>query len=209
MIPIPPHLKRKMISWLPARLGGKDYPVVESDNIVPELITPAVTFYFSTAGTPSLYSWSPLRRVPNQDGTVSDCWGGYYLATMNVVLRAYDKTELETMWYEFIKQCQQRRRDLVIALDGVRFREILNSLQIPPERMDNGRTLYRSQVDLLFEYEISDVPDEDYIKRVHTSIQSQTVPNTGDGLHVSPPLEFEREVVDRELLVRIRAYISP
>jgi hypothetical protein len=207
MIPISPARKRKILQWLPSCLGGQSYPVIETDDIVPNLEAPAITFYFSSAGTPSLYSWAPLRRVPNQDGTVDDVWGEYHRATMNVVLRAYSKAELETMWYEFVKQCLQTRRNMVIALDGVRFLEILNSILLPPERLDDGRTLYWAQVDLLFEYEVSGIPDEDYIKRVYTHLQSQTPLDDGE-LHDSRPLELVREVLDGELTVILKAHIA-
>ncbi|MCX8207833.1 MAG: hypothetical protein N3G75_08400, partial [Methanothrix sp.] len=131
----------------------------------------------------------------------------YHRATMNVVLRAYSKTELETMWYEFVKQCLETRRNMVIALDGVRFLEILNSIILPPERLDDGRTLYWAQVDLLFEYEVSGIPDADYIKRVYTHLQSQTPLDDGE-LHESRPLELVREVIDGEQKVTLKAHIA-
>jgi hypothetical protein len=47
-------------------------------------------------------------------------------------------------------------------------------------------------VDLRFEYEVSSIPDEEHIKRVHSTFQSQQVI---DGeVFESPELVFHREV---------------
>jgi hypothetical protein len=49
----------------------------------------------------------------------------------------------------------------------VRFVEILDSKQLEPEEMPAGKKLYWAQVDLRFEYEVSDISDAEYIKRVN------------------------------------------
>ena len=96
---------------------------------------------------------------------------------------------------------------MVIWLDQVRFLEILDSKPLTPERLDNGQNLYWAQVDLRFEYEVSSIPDEDHIKRVHSTIQGQQV-IAGD-VFESPELVFLREVIDRELTIGIITYIAP
>jgi hypothetical protein len=205
MIPLPPATKAKILAWLPHVLDGYDYPVIETDHIVPDLVAPAITYYFSSVGTPSLYSNQMLRTVRRPDGGLDDYWGQYHFATMNVVLRANDKDELERMWSEFLQRCMATRRNMVIWLDLVRFREVLDSKPLAPERLDNGKNLYWAQVDLRFEYEVSAVSDADYIKRVHSTVQSQVLQ---DGeLHESPVLEFDREVFTKELPIGIIAYI--
>jgi len=96
---------------------------------------------------------------------------------------------------------------MVIWLDQVRFLEILDSKSLTPERLDDGKNLYWAQVDLRFEYEVSSIPDEDHIKRVHSTFQSQQVID-GD-VFESPELVFHREVYERELAVGIIAFIAP
>jgi len=181
--------------------------LIESDNIVPELAAPAITFYFSSAGTPSQFSFQPLRTVRRPDGTLAEYWGQYHYATMNVVLRSNDKSELEAMWADFVATCLATRRNMVIWLDQVRFLEILDSKSLAPERLDDGKNLYWAQVDLRFEYEISSIPDEEHIKRVHSTFQSQQIID-GD-VFESPELVFHREVYERELAVGIIAFIAP
>ena len=199
MIPIPPATKAKMLAWLPHVLNGYDYPLKETDNIIPELIAPAITYYFSSVGTPSQFNAQPLRAVRNQDGTLDDFWGQYHYATMNVVLRAHDKAEMEAMWSDFIEKCLATRRNMVIWLDLVRFLEILDSKPLPPERLKDGKNLYWAQVDLRFEYEVSAVSVDDYIKRVHTEVQ------VGES---EDHLAWTTEVQDFELPVGIKAFIS-
>jgi len=208
MIPVPPAAKKKILAWLPYLLAGYDYPVIETDNIVPELAAPAITFYFSSAGMPSQFSHQPLRTVRRPDGTLDEYWGQYHFATMNVVLRSHDKNEMEAMWSDFVEKCLATRRNMVIWLDLVRFLEILDSKPLPPERLDNGQNLYWAQVDLRFEYEVSSIPDEGFIKRVHSTFVGQTIIDE-DYVHESEAIATLREVVDRELSIGIIAYIAP
>lgn len=208
MIPVPPATKKKILAWLPHLLAGYDYPVIETDNIVPDLSAPAITFYFSSAGTPSQFSHQPLRTVRRPDLTKDEYWGQYHFATMNVVLRSHDKDELEAMWTEFVQKCMATRRNMVIWLDQVRFLEIMDSKLLPPERLDNGQNLYWAQVDLRFEYEVSSIPDEGLIKRVHSTFVGQTVIDE-DYVQESEAITTLREVVDRELIIGIIAYIAP
>jgi hypothetical protein len=205
MIPLPPATKAKILAWLPHVLAGREYPLIETDNIVPDLTAPAITYYFSSVGTPSQFSNQMLRTVRRPDGGLDDYWGQYHYATMNVVLRANVKSEMEAMWGDFIARCMATRRNMVIWLDLVRFLEILDSKPLPPERLDHGKNLYWAQVDLRFEYEVSFVSDADYIKRVHSTVQTQMIQ---DGeMRESPVLEFDREVFTRELAIGIIAYI--
>jgi hypothetical protein len=172
MIPLPPAIKAKILAWLPHVLNGYDYPLKETDNIVPDLIAPAITYYFSSVGTPSQFSAQPLRTVRNiVTGEMEEYWGQYHYATMNVVLRANTKAEMEAMWYEFYARCLSTRRDAKIYHDGWRFLEVLDSKPLAAERLDSGKNLYWAQVDLRFEYEVSSVPDEDFIKRVNSEMQ--------------------------------------
>lgn len=207
MIPVSSATKTKILAWLPHVLDGYDYPVIETDNIVPDLAAPAITFYFSSAGTPSLYSHQLMRTVRRPGRNLDEYWGQYHFATMNVVLRANDKDELEAMWSDFIAKCQATRRNMVIWLDLVRFVEILDSKSLPPERLPDGKNLYWAQVDLRFEYEVSSEPDAGYIERVYTDVTSQY--QGGDYLYVSPSLEFDRELYDQELTSGIVVYIAP
>ncbi len=171
MIPLLAATKAKVLAWLPHVLAGYDYPTKETDNIIPDLIAPAITYYFSSVGTPSLYSNTILRTVRNADGTLDDFWGQYHFATMNVVLRANTKAEMEVMWYAFYAQCLSSRRDAVIYRDGWRFLEILDSKPLDPQRLDGGKNLFWAQVDLKLEYEVSAVSLDDYIKTVHNEMQ--------------------------------------
>ena len=207
MIPVPPAAKAKILAWLPHVLSGYDYPVIETDNVVPELAAPAITFYFSSAGSPSQFSCQPLRTVRRPDLAKDEYWGQYHYATMNVVLRSNDKPELEAMWADFIAKCLATRRNMVIWLDQVRFLEVLDSKQLAPERLDNGQILYWAQVDLRFEYEVSSIPDDPLIKRVHSTFQSQQVID-GD-VFDSPELVFQREILERDLNIGIITYIAP
>ena len=201
MIPLPPATKAKILAWLPHLLNGYDYPVKETDNIVPDLIAPAITYYFSSVGTPSLYSHQKLRTVRNRiNGQKEEFWGQYHYATMNVVLRAYDKAEMEAMWAEFYAKCLATRRNAKIYYDGWRFLEVLDSKPLAPERLDGGKNLYWAQVNLRFEYEVSAVPDADYIKRVHNELQ------VGES---DQHLTWTSEIRDVELSVGIVAYIAP
>jgi len=171
MIPIPEATKATILAWIPHVLAGYDYPLVETDNIVPDLIAPAITYYFSSVGTPSEGSNQIIRTVRNREtGGLDDYWGQWHGATMNVVLRTNDKDELSRIWEAFIRKCLATRRDLLLRIDGVRFVDILNSAPLAPERLDNGRDLYWAQVDLKFEFEISDISDAEYIKTVHTDL---------------------------------------
>jgi len=201
MIPLPPATKKKILTWLPHVLNGYDYILKETDNILPDLIAPAITYYFSSVGTPSLYSAQKLRTVRNViNGQKEEFWGQYHYATMNVVLRANDKAELEAMWYDFESQCLRNRRDAKIYYDGWRFLEVLDSRPLPPERLDNGKNLYWAQVDLRFEYEVSAVPDADYIKHVHTEMQ------VGES---DQHIEWTADILEKELSFGITAYIAP
>lgn len=201
MIPLPPATKKKMVAWLPHILDGYDYALKETDNILPDLTAPAITYYFSSVGTPSQFSAQPLRTVRNKvTGEMEEYWGQYHYATMNVVLRANDKDELEAMWFSFYNQCLKNRRDAKIYHHGWRFLEVLDSKPLSPERLDNGKNLYWAQVDLRFEYEVVNVPDEDYIKRVHNEIEV----DEGD-----PHITWLSEVREVELAVGIVAFIAP
>ena len=207
MIPVPPATKKKILAWLPHVLAGYDYPVIETDNIVPELEAPAITFYFSSAGTPSQFSHQPLRTVRRPNLDLDEYWGQYHYATMNVVLRANEKAELEAMWTDFIDKCLATRRNMVIWLDLVRFLEILDSKSLAPERLKGGKDLYWAQVDLRFEYEMSSIPDEGRIKRVNASFQGEY--ELDGEWYESDPLVLHWEVYDRELSVGIIAYVAP
>jgi len=183
MIPIPEQIKEKIINWLPKRLPTKDYPTKETDNIVPDLITPAITYYFSSVGASygsSYYRDQWMRTVWNpEEAGWDDYWGGLHYATMNVVLRSKDKTEMSAMWTAFVGLCEHTRRNLILWVDGVRFIEVLNSHPITPARLPDGSTLYWAQVDLRFEYEQSYVSDAEYIRRVHTKIiVDDTIPES-------------------------------
>ncbi len=200
MIPLPPATKKKMVAWLPHILDGYDYALKETDNILPDLTAPAITYYFSSVGTPSQFSAQPLRTVRNKvTGEMEEYWGQYHYATMNVVLRANDKDELEAMWFSFYNQCLKNRRDAKIYHHGWRFLEVLDSKPLSPERLDNGKNLYWAQVDLRFEYEVVNVPDEDYIKRVNNEIEVDE-----DDEHITWLSEVRDNV---ELSVGIVAYI--
>ena len=190
-----------MVAWLPHILDGYDYPLKETDNILPDLIAPAITYYFSSVGTPSQFSAQPLRTVRNKvTGEMEEYWGQYHYATMNVVLRANDKDEMEAMWFSFYNQCLATRRDAKIYHHGWRFLEVLDSKPLNPERLDNGKNLYWAQVDLRFEYEVVNVPDEDYIKRVHNEIEV----DEGDE-HIT----WLSEVREVEHAVGIVAFVAP
>jgi len=201
MIPIPEATKATILAWIPHVLAGYDYPLVETDNIVPDLIAPAITYYFSSVGTPSEGSNQIIRTVRNREtGGLDDYWGQWHGATMNVVLRTNDKDELSRIWEAFIRKCLATRRDLLLRIDGVQFDEILNSAPLAPERLDNGKDLYWAQVDLKFTYEMSDVSEAEYIKTVYTDLRVQTAKPASH-------LLFERAVLVRELSVGITATI--
>jgi len=201
MIPIPEATKATILAWIPHVLAGYDYPLVETDNIVPDLIAPAITYYFSSVGTPSEGSNQIIRTVRNREtGGLDDYWGQWHGATMNVVLRTNDKDELSRIWEAFIRKCLATRRDLLLRIDGVQFDEILNSAPLAPERLDNGKDLYWAQVDLKFTYEMSDVSEAEYIKTVYTDLSVQTAKPASH-------LLFERAVLVRELSVGITATI--
>ena len=171
MMPIPEALKKQMVSWLPHLLAGYDYEVIETDRIPPELASPAITFYVSSAGTPSQFSHQMIRSTVNDAQEREEWWGGYHYATFNVVLRAFDKDTAQAMWEDFIWKCQSTRRDYKIYLHKWRFLEILNSSPIETGRQKDGRELWWAQVDLRFEYEVSGPPGEDYIKKVNSEMQ--------------------------------------
>lgn len=200
MIPMPPATKQKILAWLPHVLGGYDYPVIETDGIVPDLSSPAITFYFSSIGAPSQFSNQMLRTTVNVAQERDEHWGQYHYATMNVVLRSPVKSELETMWYEFYYRCLATRRNAKIYLDGWRFLEVLDSKPMPPQRNRQGTNLYWAQVDLRFEYEVSAVPDEDFIKIVNNELQVGESEDT---------LTWVSEVREVELSFGIVAYIAP
>lgn len=201
MIPIPEATKATILAWVPHVLAGYDYPLVETDNIAPDLIAPAITYYFSSVGTPSEGSNQIIRTVRNREtGGLDDYWGQWHGATMNVVLRTNDKDELSRIWEAFIRKCLATRRDLLLRIDGVQFDEILNSAPLAPERLDNGKDLYWAQVDLKFTYEMSDVSEAEYIKTVYTDLSVQTAKPASH-------LLFERAVLVRELSVGITATI--
>ncbi len=201
MIPIPEATKATILAWIPHVLAGYDYPLVETDNIAPDLIAPAITYYFSSVGTPSEGSNQIIRTVRNREtGGLDDYWGQWHGATMNVVLRTNDKDELSRIWEAFIRKCLATRRDLLLRIDGVQFDEILNSAPLAPERLDNGKDLYWAQVDLKFTYEMSDVSEAEYIKTVYTDLSVQTAKPASH-------LLFERAVLERELSVGITATI--
>ena len=201
MIPIPGAVKAAILAWLPHVLAGYDYPLVETDNIAPDLIAPAITYYFSSVGSPSEGSNQIIRTVRNREtGGLDDYWGQWHGATMNVVLRTNDKDELSRIWEAFIRKCLATRRDLLLRIDGVQFDEILNSAPLAPERLDNGKDLYWAQVDLKFTYEMSDVSEAEYIKTVYADLSVQSAKPASH-------LLFERAVLVRELSVGITATI--
>lgn len=201
MMPLPPGIKDKILEWLPHKLRGRDYPVKETDNLVPDLIAPAITFYFSSVGTPSQFSAQLLRTTVNTAQEREEWWGQYHFATMNVVLRAYDKTEMEGMWYDFYSKCLSSRRDAKIYHDGWRFLEVLDSKPLVPARTKDAKDLYWAQVDLRFEYEVVNNPDELFIKRVHTEMEV--------GEAVDDHLTWTSEVREVELPAKIVVYIAP
>jgi len=201
MIPIPGAVKATILAWIPHVLAGYDYPLVETDNIAPDLIAPAITYYFSSVGIPSEGSNQIIRTVRNREtGGLDDYWGQWHTATINVVLRTNDKDELSRIWEAFIRKCLATRRDLLLRIDGVQFDEILNSAPLAPERLDNGKDLYWAQVDLKFTYEMSDVSEAEYIKTVYTDLRVQTAKPASH-------LLFERALLERELSVGITATI--
>lgn len=213
MIPLPPAVKDKIQAWLPHLLAGYDYPLIETDSIVPELVEPSICYYVASAGEISQFNAQCLRTVRSPiDQTMEEYWGQYHFATISVVLRAPTKAELEAMWYEFYHRCLSTRRDLNINYDRVRFLEILASKPLPPQRCKDGQDLYWSQVDLRFEYEVSSVPDADYIKRVNTVLEVGELceicgePIDEDAMGV---IEWTSEVVENELAVGIVAFIAP
>lgn len=197
MFPIPESTKQKMLTWLPHVLAKYDYLVMETDNVAPDLEVPSITFYFSSVGTPSYYSNSIVRTVRNAEGGLDDYWGQYHYATMNVVLKANNQAELARMWESFIRKCLATRRVLLLRRDGVRFVEILDSKQLDPEEMPAGKELYWAQVDLRFEYEVSDISDAEYIKRAN--IQAEV-----DGSEICYAREVFTKEIDFGILARIR-----
>lgn len=213
MIPLPPAVKDKIQVWLPHLLNGYDYPLIETDNIVPELIEPSICFYVASAGEISQFNAQCLRTVRSPiDQTMEEYWGQYHFCTVNVVLRAPTKAEMEAMWYDFYAKCLSTRRNLVIYREGVRFLEILASKPLPAARLDDGQNLYWAQVDLRFEYEVSAVPDADYIKRVNVEMEvGELCKICGEAIDPDAmgSIEWTSEVKDNELAVGIIAYIAP
>lgn len=207
MIPLPSDIKFKIMAWLPHKLAGHDYPVIETSDIVPELNAPAITYFFSSSGTPSQFHQQLLRAVRNPvDDSLDDHWGGYYYTTMEVTLRHTDEAKLEAMWLDFYKRCQAGRRDLKIYYDRVRFIEILDSKPLPTQRLKNGQMIYWAQVSLRFEYEVSGISEAELIKRVNNSL---SVISHAEGIESSKTIEWISEIKDVELLIGISAYVSP
>jgi hypothetical protein len=201
MMPFPPGIKTKILAWLPHRLGGKDYPVKETDNIVPDLIAPAITFYFSSVGTPSQFDNQLIRTTVNASQEREEWWGQYHFATMNVVLRAHNKEEMEGMWYDFYSKCLATRRDAKIYYDGWRFLEVLDSKPLVPAHLKDGTDLFWAQVDLRFEYEVLYNPEEDFIKTVRTELEV--------GEAVDDHIVWTSTVRTVELPAKIVVYIAP
>lgn len=200
MIPLPAAVRAKIQAWLPHVLAGYDYPIIETDNIAPNLTAPAITYHVSSAGTPSLESWTILRTVRNADNTLDDVWGQYHFATMSVVLRANTDDEMGRMWEAFIRKCLSTRRDLLLRIDGVRFVEILDSKHLDPERLPGGKNLFWAEINLRFEYEVSDISEAEYIRTVYTDLSVESV-------EPASHLYFERGEGDRELSVGIKAFV--
>lgn len=174
MIPIQEETKTKLVRWIPHVLNGYDYPVIETDNLVPELAAPAITFYLSQAGKSTLGSNTIIRTVKLSDedgGGMDDYWGQFHSATMNVVLRETDKSRMEAMWADFILKVHQTRRNLLLRIDKVRvLPDILNSVPLVPERLPSDDILYWVQVDLDIEYEMSAISEADLIKTVYHDV---------------------------------------
>jgi hypothetical protein len=201
MIPVPAAVKAKILDWLPKTLGGYEYPTKETDNIVPDLIAPAITYYFSSVSSVG-DSYQLIRTVKNANMDMDDYWGEHYYATMNVVLRATDKDELATMWEDFLRKCPMNRRDLNINVDGVRFVEILNAKPLQPQRLEDGSDLFWAQIDLKFEYEVSDVSEADYIRQINVELEVRSPDH-------SSYIYWESHLFEQSMNVAIRAYIAP
>lgn len=164
MIPIHPGTKTRFLRWVPTRLNGYDYPLIESDDITPTLNAPAITFRMTPAGGSSDYSNTLIRVTKTADGEFDDHWGQFHLATVSFVLRETDRTRMEAMWTDFIHKVHQTRRNLLLRLDKVRVVEVLDSVQLDPQRLAVNDVLYLAQVDLKIEYEMSTISDADYMK---------------------------------------------
>ena len=52
MIPIPEATKATILAWIPHVLAGYDYPLVETDNIAPDLIAPGYHILLLISGHP-------------------------------------------------------------------------------------------------------------------------------------------------------------
>lgn len=164
MIPIPPLTKARFLRWVPTRLNGYDYPLIETTDVAPNLAAPAITYRMTPAGGPTDYQNTIIRNVKNSEGAMDDYWGQFHSATVSFVLRELDSSRMEAMWLDFIRKVNATRRNLYLRLDLVRVVEILNSIQLDPERLPTSDTLYWAQVDLSIEYEISAISDADYMK---------------------------------------------
>lgn len=165
MIPIPLATKARFLKWVPATLNGYSYPLIETDMITPELTTPSITFRMTPAGGSSDYSNTLIRVTKSTDGEFDDYWGQFHYATVSFVLRELDRARMEAMWLGFLSEVHRTRRNLLLRLDKVRVVEVLDSVQLKPERLPTSDTLYWSQVDLRIEYEISAISDADYMKK--------------------------------------------
>jgi len=172
MIPIPPATKRRFLRWVPTRLNGYDYPLIETDTILPDLTTPAITFRMSPAGGSVDFSNTLIRVTKSEAGEFDDYWGQFHSATVSFVLRELDRDRMEAMWLGFLSKIHSTRRNLLLRLDKVRVVEVLDSVQLDPERLPTDDVLYMAQVDLRIEYEISAVSDAEYMKKF--SIDQET-----------------------------------
>ena len=214
MSPIPDFMHRALVFWIPKELNGVEYDFIETAQGIARPEVPAIVAWFG-GPVPSEGSDSFLRTVRNVDGDLDDYWGQRFFITLFVSLRAYDPEELAGMWLDFIRQIHKQRRDMKLQIYGIEFKEILRNEPVPMDNVPESATgdqVFMAQIDLRFEYEVAEISDADYIRRVEHNISvvqpGDVLGEIKDATELSGPLTFVSEVFERSLTCGLRAYIE-
>lgn len=201
-VPMPVPLHGYLIDWFPRTLAGTEYQFIETIPGIARPEVPAIVAWFGSPIPSDGTGHYLIRTFKDPNGWMNEHWGQRFFVTMYVSLRSYDPDELSAMWLDFIRIINRTRRDMRIQQYGVEFKEILRSEAIPMDNVpesDTGDQVFMAQVDLRFEYEIAEVPDEDYIRKV-----TQTIQVNDSAQHVV----VVSQIFERSISCGLRAFVE-
>jgi hypothetical protein len=151
-----------VVDWMPNVLAGVTLPKMLVGDYMNKPIAPSMSIGIISDGVRTQHHDSMLETKKDVDGILTDYYGHYIKLTLAVHIRTYDKAERDQLTESFIEQIWKNRLQLNWFNDKIKFKDVISPNRIYFSDRDEQlqKKLYRSVIDLEFEYEFRYASDE-------------------------------------------------